>query len=211
MIRTWAADVSPLMKDQVYQQYYEKVPQFRKEKADKIRFLKDKVQSIGAWTLYMQMCSAYGLSEGTVFNLSHTDSYVLCSVADGEGSSVKVGCDIEGIKELRMDIAKRFFCRNEAKYIEKRETEAERIDAFYRYWVLKESFMKATRLGMGLDMQSFEIEMSKENQPVLIEQPGDVKEQYYYEEYRVDAIPAKIAVCSTSNIFDKIKVYTLLD
>ena len=34
--------------------------------------------------------------------------------------------------------------------------EKEQAEWFYRFWVLKESFMKATRRGMGLDMRTYE-------------------------------------------------------
>ena len=50
----------------------------------------------------------------------------------------------------------------------------EPADAFFRYWVLKESFMKAVRLGMKLDTRKFEIEFDKEDHPVLVKKAGGI-------------------------------------
>lgn len=51
MIYTWAADVAPLLDPIIYEAYYREVPQWRQEKADRIRFSEDRALSIGA------MCS----------------------------------------------------------------------------------------------------------------------------------------------------------
>ena len=56
-----------------------------------------------------------------------------------------------------MELAKRFFCRSEYEDIFRCDSKEERAEKFCRYWVLKESFMKATRKGMALKMSSFEI------------------------------------------------------
>lgn len=203
MIHTWAASTAPLRDEEVYRFYYNNVPAFRREKADRIHFTEDKAQSVGAWILLQKMRAAYRISDTEVFNLSHSGIYVLCSIADGEPESVKVGCDIEVVKEARMKVAKRFFCRSEVLYIEGLE-KGKQADAFYRYWVLKESFLKATRRGMGLDLRSFEIELAGRSAPVIIQKPDDIEEDYYYKEYAVQGVPAKIAVCSTKDNFDDI-------
>ena len=48
MIYTWAADVAPLLDPIIYEAYYREVPQWRQEKADRIRFSEDRALSIGA-------------------------------------------------------------------------------------------------------------------------------------------------------------------
>ena len=42
IIHTWLADVSALQEENRYQEYYQKVPDFRKEKADRLRMQSDK-------------------------------------------------------------------------------------------------------------------------------------------------------------------------
>ena len=71
---------------------------------------------------------------------------------------------------------------------------------FCRYWVLKESFLKATRKGMALKMSSFEIQLS--DPPKLIKKPEEFDEDYYYCEYPLDGFPYRIAVCSNNAEID---------
>ena len=37
MIRTWLSDIRPLYEEQRYRKYYDTLPAFRKEKADRLR------------------------------------------------------------------------------------------------------------------------------------------------------------------------------
>ncbi|MCU6687420.1 4'-phosphopantetheinyl transferase superfamily protein [Dorea acetigenes] len=206
MIQTWAADITPLCESSIYRKYYNLVPDFRKEKADKIQDMQGKAQSVGVWILLMRMREAYGISGETVFNLSHSGQYVLCSVDDGKGvfPEVKLGCDIEvagEYNEKRQRLAERFFSEGEVSYILSKKTEEEKRQAFYRLWVLKESFMKATRLGMKLDMRSFEVQFDSEDGAVLARQPEAIKDVWHYQEYEIEGIEAKIAVCSTADEF----------
>lgn len=199
MIRTWVADVTPLYDEKCYNRYYEGLPSFRKEKADALKYLSGKAQSVGVWVLWEKMRSRYGLAEDASFNLSHSGDWVMCA-AQTEGKQAQVGCDIEKLGTPRLKVAERRFCREEYERIMKAETEKEQQDCFFRYWVLKESFMKATRRGMGLPLDAFCIQL--EEPPRLIRQPAEYPLPYYYREYTVEAIPCKMAVCSTDREID---------
>lgn len=200
MIRTWIADIIPLLDSEVYEQYYEKVPRFRQEKADHIKDSRKRAQSIGAWILYEKMCERYKLSPANIYNLSHSGNYVLCSVEDFGKKDVKLGCDMEEIKKLHLKLIERYFLENEKKYILEQITEEEQKAAFYRYWVLKESFMKATRRGMGLGLDTFEIQIPQSGVPYLLRMPKEVEGTYYFKEYSLE-IPYRICVCATERMF----------
>lgn len=200
MIRTWIADIIPLLDSEVYEQYYEKVPRFRQEKADHIKDSRKRAQSIGAWILYEKMCERYKLSPANIYNLSHSGNYVLCSVEDSGEKDVKLGCDMEEIKKLHLKLIERYFLENEKKYILEQITEEEQKAAFYRYWVLKESFMKATRRGMGLGLDTFEIQIPQSGVPYLLRMPKEVEGTYYFKEYSLE-IPYRICVCATERMF----------
>ena len=200
MIRTWIADITPLLDSEVYEQYYEKVPRFRQEKADHIKDSRKRAQSIGAWILYEKMCERYKLSHVNIYNLSHSGDYVLCSVEDSGKKDVKLGCDMEEIKKLHLKLIERYFLENEKKYILEQTTEEEQKAAFYRYWVLKESFMKATRRGMGLGLDTFEIQIPQSEVPYLLRMPKEVEGTYYFKEYSLE-IPYRICVCATERMF----------
>ena len=201
MIYTWAADVAPLLDPIIYEAYYREVPQWRQEKADRIRFSEDRALSIGAYVLYQKALRESGLSTEMCFNLSHSGHYVLCSIADEKEK--RTGCDLEKIGTPGMKVARRFFCSSEWQYIREQESGEEQTEAFYRYWVLKESFMKATRLGMKLGLDQFEIGFSKEGSPYLLKQPEEFPQRYYFKEYTIADIPYKIAVCSNCSEFSK--------
>lgn len=200
MVRVWIADITPLLEESVYQEYYRKLPAWRKEKADRYRRARGRAESAGVWSLWSRVKERYALAEETAFNLSHSGKYVLCAFSDRTG--VKVGCDIEEIKELREPVARRFFCRSEYEHIMEQE-EAGRVQMFYRYWVLKESFMKATRKGMALDMRTFEIGWNEEQEPMLVQKPEEYPEKYIYREYAKTGVNARIAVCTTDKEIDK--------
>lgn len=200
MIRTWIADITPLYDEALYRKYYSRLPDFRKEKADRMRFQEGKVQSAGAWSLLQRIRKEYGVKEQAAFNLSHSGDYVLCSVDTGCGDQTQVGCDIEMMKEPNMKVAGRFFCQSECEEILRQNSDAEKSDVFYRFWVLKESFMKATRQGMALDMKSFEIKLG--SPPVLMRKPDQFSGSYYYCEYNLGQVPYKAAVCSTEEKID---------
>ena len=117
MVHTWIAEISALREEETYRKYYERVPDFRKQKADQLRFPQDRAQSVGAWMLLEKMREQYGAEPDRVFNLSHSGSYVLCSISTEK--EAKVGCDIETIKETRMRVARRFFLPSETAYIER--------------------------------------------------------------------------------------------
>lgn len=197
--------MSPLLEKEKYLQYYKEAPGFRREKADKIIHWEGKALSIGVWALLERMRKEYGVGEETVYNLSHSGKYALCSLDDSGRTDVKLGCDIEGVKEVRLEVARRFFCISEFQRVAGRKTEREKADEFYRFWVLKESFMKATRLGMKLGLDQFEIRAEEGEAPYLIRQPEEFPETYYFKEYGALNPFYKIAVCSDSrDISEKI-------
>ena len=199
MIRTWIAEVTPLLEESVYRKCYEKLPTFRKEKADRIVPEEDRALSVGAWLLYEYVRKECGVSAETPFNLSHSGKMVLCSIEDSGEKEIKIGCDIEEIKKLHTKLIKRYFFKSEENFILSKPSDEEKKVAFYRYWVLKESFMKATRYGMKMGLDTFEI-MCDETGAKLLRQPKEICEQFYFKEYETD-LPYRVAVCSTSDVF----------
>lgn len=199
MVEAWFADVSPLYDPGIYDVFYRKAPEFRRQKADALRFREDRVLSIGAWALWMHVRETRGLKEEAVFNLSHSGKYVMCAYSDRPGEDV--GCDLEVIGSYKDQVAKRFYCPEEYAYIIGRDQE-EQVEWFYRFWVLKESFLKATRKGMTLDTRSFRIDWTAKGCPFLAVQPEEYPRKYTYVEYKKDGVDAAMAVCSTDGRID---------
>ena len=146
---------------------YGLVSKDRQEKIDFYKFDKDKKLSCGAYLLLKKLLTdenitdpifeteKYGKAyisnyENIYFNLSHSGKIVLCAISDME-----VGADVEYIDpEIDLDIAKHYFYNEEYTSIMKSYNPHEE---FFKYWVLKESYMKYTGLGMNLELDSFEI------------------------------------------------------
>lgn len=204
MVKTWMADISPLYKKDILQEHMECLPPWRREKAERLSNPQAKAQSVGVWRLWQEAQKREGLKGDTVFNLSHSGDYVLCAFSDRPQE--EVGCDIEIVKTFLPGVAKRFFTDRECSHLEAVE-EGERTELFFRYWVLKESFMKATRLGTRLDTRSFEIGWEKEI-PILRKKPVQFSREYVYRELFPERGDLKAAVCSTDKEMDnKIEIY----
>jgi 4'-phosphopantetheinyl transferase len=86
---------------------------------------------------------------GIDFNISHTGSRILLGIA----ADVAIGVDIEHCRrELpALKIADRFFSPAEADYL-RACGDAERLEQFFRFWTLKESYAKAHGLGLSLPL-----------------------------------------------------------
>ena len=109
------------------------------------------------------------------FNLSHSGKRALCIIGDQEN-----GCDVETARAYRPEIAERFFGPSDREYLEN-APEAERDAVFCRLWTLKESFMKATGLGMSLGLSDFTA-LPHESEPQRVLQNVN-KNGYYTREY----------------------------
>ena len=202
MIKAWIADVSPLYLEEKYKKIYDTLPYFRKLKADGIKSAKKKAQSAGVWFLLRTVKEKYNISDKAVFNLSHTGDYVICAVDLSENEDTLVGVDGETIHKVPLKLAKRFYCESEYKHI-LAVNEADQEKEIIRVWVLKESFMKATRKGMALGADTFEFDL--ESEAKLVKKPEEYKEKFYFKEYALDKAGCMIAVCSTdSEICDSI-------
>ena len=196
MVKTWVANISPLYKESCYREFYKQAPDFRRRKADRLRNCQGKAQSIGVWSLYEQMKKEYGIGEAAAYNFSHSGDYVLCSVVTGEEAGIsRVGCDIEKMGECNLTLARRFFCTAEYERILTEPDENARRILFYRYWVLKESFVKATRQGLAQGLDTFEVLHGSPS--VLVRQPEAFPETYYYREFEMEEQGYRGAICST--------------
>ena len=202
MIHTWAADITPLFQEECYRKYYLEAPGFRQEKADRLKHRQGKAQSIGVWALYAKMKEYFRLDGQEAYNFSHSGEYVLCSVCTARETSALqplVGCDVEKVQKCRMALAKRYFCESEYRCIEEEEGEKQR-EIFTRYWVLKESFIKATGRGLTMPLNAFEIRLG--NTAELIRQPEEFREIFYYMESELGGGTYRVAVCSTDRQID---------
>ena len=166
----YLACTEPLKDEEVFQALYDRASKERKAKIDRYRFQKDKMLSLGADALLRHALqeAGYAVEEMTLdygghgkpylpgaeefhFNLAHSGEYVMLAVSDAE-----IGCDIERIRPVELKLPKHAYHPLEYEHIAAC-TEEERNELFFRYWVLKESFIKALGMGLSFGMSSFRI------------------------------------------------------
>ena len=171
MTRLLLADVTPLEEPEVYSRAYAGCSAERRSAADFFRFGKDRRLSIGAALLLDKGLAAYGLKERDMiygygacgkpffanaqdihFSISHSGSKVAVAFSDSE-----VGCDIEIIGDIDLNVAQMFFSRSEYEALLSIREELERRNTFFRCWTLKESYMKAIGKGLNIDSESFTV------------------------------------------------------
>lgn len=175
MVRLLYADVSPLARDALFEEYFARASRTRQEKICRYRLRSDRNLSLGATILLDRGLALLGGAEKDAeydvcgngkpifrndpdvhFNVSHSGTKVLVAFSDAE-----VGCDIERIADLRVDIAAHFH-PDERALLERLPADEERNALLFRLWTLKESFMKACGQGFALPLPAFEVRITPE-------------------------------------------------
>ena len=91
------------------------------------------------------------------FNLSHSGEYALLAVATGR----EVGIDIEKTVVCDyLDVATEVFSPYECAALKETPYD-QRLDAFYRCWTRKESFVKAHGEGLSFPMNGFDVSLER--------------------------------------------------
>jgi 4'-phosphopantetheinyl transferase len=90
------------------------------------------------------------------FNLSHSGSLALLAVSPLH----TVGIDVEQARpEVEIEsLGRRFFSQSEHSELMALPRE-QRVAAFYRFWTLKEAYIKAHGLGLSLPLDSFDVSL----------------------------------------------------
>ncbi len=125
------------------------------------------------------------------FNLSHSGIWVVCAV-----DNQPVGIDVQIIKPIDIEIAKRFF--SEEEYLDiLGKPDPEREDYFYRLWTLKESYIKAIGKGLSYSLKNVRFKITYDG---TINSIG--ADQYYFKEYGLEE-NYKLSVCASNKKFPK--------
>lgn len=170
--------------------YYSDLSEYRKLKVKELKNEEDKRLSIMAEVLLKYAFKKEGITlplkistnecgkpyiEGIYFNISHSFDYVAVAVSNEE-----VGVDIEKITDRNFGIAKRFFSKKEYEDINSVKDEKDRKKLFFRYWTIKESFLKAIGYGLNKPLNAFTVNLKKK---ITVTQ-DIVNENFYFCEYK---------------------------
>ena len=202
-MKIYITDTSALMKRQLFEQAYAAMPPERRRRVDRLRFPKDRCRSLGAGLLLRRALAEAGVEEaefvygefgkprlaanpGVHFNLSHSGDRALCVIGE-----YRLGCDVERIGRRSAGVAERFFAPEEYDTIMAMPEDV-RNATFTRLWALKESFLKATGLGLTLPLSAFTISIGEGG--VTVRQSVDANRYSFFEPEPGDGY--RYAVCA---------------
>ena len=192
MVKVYIADATILNDTQLFKRLYAGLDTSRRAKTDRFRFEKDKRLCVAAGALLQYALQLENVRKPSIkvtsngkpyligeermyFNLSHSEGMVMCAIADKE-----VGCDVERKAGLDRELAEYVMTAYEIGKIYGLERDTEQQEMFFRLWTLKESYMKATGLGIGLEPKSFGLRALHEGFKVM---PPVDKREFHFKEY----------------------------
>lgn len=204
----YALNITPLLSDAaLYARAAASVSPERRERIDRVSVKRERCLSLGG-TLLLQTALreigaeppvfAYGAQEkpflanlpGVHFNISHSGDYAVCAVSDAP-----VGCDIEIIKPFRENVAKRCFSPEENAALDALTDTAAKEALFFRFWTLKESFLKAVGCGITGKLSSVSFDLSGETPAVRQRVSADA---FFFREYH-DIPGYCVSLCRTED------------
>lgn len=197
MIHTYYADVRCLQNPALFRERLTRLSPYRQTKIALLKHARDKNRSLAAGLLLDHALAVYGLQEKSqeyelgpwgkpalkhnpqlCFSLSHSGNLAICSLGDKP-----LGNDIEQVREGRLQVADRFFAKEELDWLYAGESGEEQTRRMFRLWTMKESFLKATGRGMSLPLQEFAIHRDEGSGRVRVRHSVDGK-YYHMKEYQ---------------------------
>ena len=129
------------------------------------------------------------------FNTSHSGVYGLIAITLDN----KVGVDIQKIKpeiDFRA-LSNRFFSNNERNELLKLEKH-EQQEAFYLGWVRKESFIKATGMGVAYGLDRFSVSLNKEDNSNVVISDYENKKWHCYDLIEIGNYKTALTTCKNN-------------
>ena len=137
------------------------------------------------------------------FNISHSGDWVVAAFDNKE-----IGIDVEKIRQIKYNIAERFFSKEEFWELDKKTGRAKR-EFFFDLWTLKESYLKLIGKGLTKSLNSFSI--YRLNSEFRLKEGKTEMYSVFFKQYTL-AYDYKLSVCSLSQDFDdRLKILSVSD
>ncbi|CAL1517701.1 hypothetical protein MMC2321_01437 [Chitinophaga sp. MM2321] len=154
---------------QLFGEYLSLLPDALQQKNNRYKTDQDKQLHLAGQLLLLEVLQRWGYDRNCLqqvqynpyhrpyipgevdFNISHSGDYVLCAV----GRHVKVGIDIEAIKNIDLPDFTEMMTDDQWGEI---HAAADPVGAFFSYWAIKESVMKADSRGIYIPLNDIVIE-----------------------------------------------------
>ena len=167
----YASDITALKNDEKFMALLPKLTGRRREKMRAYAHRNDALRSMAAELLLIHALTDSGIDPRSVsvceteegkpylegvrdfhFNLSHSGSLAVCAV-----SFLPVGCDVQKITDVKLELARRF--APEEYEIITAHTGDKARDLLFRFWTAKESYIKAVGTGFRTSLNSFSVDL----------------------------------------------------
>jgi len=210
MVTIYTVNIATPLTETVYESYLQKIPQDKQQRIRAFLRREDAVRALVGQVLLHSIIidslgipgkalafeqNAYGKpalmnNQDFHFNLSHAGDWVVLAL-----DQHPVGIDVERIKDMDLDVAKRFFSAREYSDL-MAQPETERIDYFFDLWTLKESYIKAIGKGLSQPLDSFAMIFEEAGISIIKED----KQQWFFRQYPL-APGYKLSVCAALDDF----------
>lgn len=201
MTVTYLMQTDPLADEALFRDLYQTVSPARQAKIDRFILPRDKKLSLAAGLLLQAGLADHGFRESELtmahhendkpfikdhpelcFNIAHSENLAICSFSNQE-----IGADVEKVTPADLELARRFFDASEYRTIVAAESPT---DTFFDYWVLKESYMKATGRGFKLPLDAFRIAWAED---IRVYEDDILRPYHFYHTTVFETF--KLAVC----------------
>lgn len=148
--------------------------------------------------------------ENLHFNISHSDGIVVCAFAAIE----EVGVDIENAERecSYLELAERYFSKLEFEKL-KTSAESDVPKEFFKFWTLKESYIKARGMGLHIPLEQFSfIVVDSENISIQIDpRLKDDPKRWQFKLFKINLeyqVVVALVSNSTLRTFEEHSVFT---
>lgn len=223
MYKIYAVKLSDELNDIVIKNFMDVISEERKKRVNRYRNLADKKRCMLAEVLlryvlyqhYQIEDISFGYNEfgkpflqgheNIFFNLSHSGEWVLCGIGDSP-----LGIDVEQMRTINLNLAKRFFHEKEYEYLMGFTGEKQNAE-YVKLWTLKESYVKHIGKGLKISLDSFWFEITENN--ILLHGQDKLNQELQFISGKVDENHC-YSICTSirgkDNRIEKITIQELL-
>ncbi|WP_177223744.1 4'-phosphopantetheinyl transferase family protein [Butyrivibrio sp. INlla21] len=215
MMQVYVLDALKEFSDKRFEEALKYVDEAQRENILRFHFDADKKRSLAGLLLsYYAIFTGFGLAPKDItfdknkygkpfvkdrddifYNISHSGNYVVCAI----GSS-PVGIDVQEHKSADLNIADRFFSKEEKEALALETSEDAKRKLFYDLWSLKEAYIKCIGIGLSKPLNEFGI-IKKNGIYKLYEDDAELND-YYFKKYDI-AENYSLCACSKDDSFPK--------
>lgn len=164
MVKILVGDVLESNLEESFDSIFDSLPKCRKDRVNAYKCEKDKVSSLLASKLLLNGLTSLGFEkqiqnitadengkpyipgDPIYFSISHSGTKALAVFSD-----CPIGCDIQFMDEKAIGIADHFFNDSEIQEINNAD---DKTVEFFKYWTLKESYMKLDGRGLSVGIKN---------------------------------------------------------